>query len=113
MNPYGHGLWKKMEVYLYHPGRELMSTGALLTPPNFLANYVAVFPEVASRLNSCVECTAILNDITQDNNKVLGDNSNKTVKLHRLDRIMEESVYKFQSVVEAGQQNSGPHKKYP
>ena len=54
-------------------------------------------------LNSRVEWTMILNYITQDNNKVLGDESNETVKFHRLESITEEYVSTFQSVVEAEQ----------
>ena len=55
----------------------------------------------------------ILNDINQDNNKVLGDKSNETFKFHRLERIMEEAVSKFQSVIEAEQRNGGPQQKWP
>ena len=72
-----------------------------------------MFPEVASLLNYRVERTLILNDITHDNNKVLRDKSNKTVKFHRLERSMEESVSTFQSVVEAEKQNGGPQQKLP
>ena len=54
-----------------------------------------MFPEVARIQNSCVECTAILNDATQDKNKLLGDENNKTVNFHRLDKIMEEAVSTF------------------
>ena len=72
-----------------------------------------MFPEVASLLNSCVERTVIPNDVTQENNKVLGDEIKETVKFHRLDRSMEESVSTFQSVVEADQQNVGPQQKRP
>ena len=53
----------------------------------------------------------ILNEITQDNNKVLADKINKNVKFHKLDRSMEESVSTFQSVVESEQQNGGPQQK--
>ena len=53
----------------------------------------------------------ILNDITQDNNKDLGYKSNETVKLHRLDRSMEEALSTFQSVVEAKQRNDGTQQK--
>ena len=74
---------------------------------------MAVFPEMASLLNSCVERTVILNDITQDNNKVLGDDINKTVKFHMLERSMEESVSTFQSMVEVEQQNCVPQQKLP
>ena len=48
------------------------------------AKFSAVFPEVTSLLNSCVEWTLILNDITKDNNKVLEEKSNKNSKFHRL-----------------------------
>ena len=72
-----------------------------------------MFLEVASLLNYRVERTVILNEITQDNNKVLEEENEKTVKFHRLDRSMEEAVYKFQSVVEAEQRNGGPQKKNP
>ena len=72
-----------------------------------------MFPEGTSLLNYRVERTVILNDITQDNNKVLEDDSNKTVKFHRLERRMEEAVSIFQSVVEAEQKYGGPHQKRP
>ena len=36
-----------------------------------LDNFAAVFPEVSSLQYSCVERTVILDDINQDNNKVL------------------------------------------
>ena len=72
---------------------------------------MAVFPDMENLLNYRVEHTVILNDITQDKNKVLRDKRNKTVKFHRLDRIMEEDVSTFQSVVEAKQRNSGPQKE--
>ena len=55
----------------------------------------------------------ILNNITQDNNKVLGDESNETVKFHKLEKSMEEAVFTFQIVVEAGQLNGGPHQNNP
>ena len=72
--------------------------------PNSLSSrFAAVFPEVASLLKYRVECTVILNEINQDNNKVLGDESNETDKFHRLDSSMEEAVSTFQSVVEAEQ----------
>ena len=57
-------------------------------PNSLSANFAAVFPEFSSLLNSRVERTVILSYINQDNNKVLGDKSNKTVKLHRLERSM-------------------------
>ena len=64
-----------------------------------------------SLLNSHLERTVIINDITQDNNKDLGYKSNETVKLHRLDRSMEEALSTFQSVVEAKQRNDGTQQK--
>ena len=67
------------------------------------ANFAAVFLEAESLLNYHVEHKVILNDITQYKNKVLGDESNKTIKFHRLERSMEESVFTFQSVIEAEQ----------
>ena len=72
-----------------------------------------MFTEVASLLNSRVERTVILSDITQDDNKVLGDDINETVKFHRLERIMEETLSIFKSVVEADQLNGGPQQKQP
>ena len=57
-------------------------------PTSLSAKFVAVFQEVTSLLNSRVKHTVILNDIHQDNNKVLGEKSNKTFKLHRLERSM-------------------------
>ena len=57
-------------------------------PTSLSSNIVDVFPEVSSLLNYRVEQTMILNDITQDNNKVLGYESNETAKLHRLERSM-------------------------
>ena len=64
-------------------------------------------------MNTRVERTVILNDITQDNNNIPGDESNKTTKFNRLERSMKESVSKFHSVVEAEQQNGGPQKNRP
>ena len=72
-----------------------------------------MFTEVASLLNYRAERTVILNDITQDNNKVLGYDRNKTVKLNRVYRSMEEDVSTFKSVVGAEQRNGGPHQKRP
>ena len=72
-----------------------------------------MFPEVASLLNPLIERKVILNAITQENNKVVGDEINKTVKLHMMDRSTEEAVSTFQSVIEAEQLNIGPHKKIP
>ena len=69
--------------------------------------------DMTSLLNYLVEWTVILNETTQDKNKVLKDKRNETVKFHRLDRGMEEAVTTFQSVVEADQRNGGPQKKRP
>ena len=68
---------------------------------------------MASLLKSCVEHKVIINDVIKDNNKVLGDKINKTVKLDKLERSMEEAVYIFQNVVEAEHQNGGGQKKQP
>ena len=82
-------------------------------PTSLSANFGAVFMEVASLPNFRVERTVILNDITQDNNKVVGDERNDTVKFHRLERSTEEAVSKFQSMVEEEQQNGAPQQKRP
>ena len=55
----------------------------------------------------------ILDDITQDNNKVLEEESKETVKIRKLERSMEEAVSIFQSVVEAEQLNGGTQQKWP
>ena len=68
---------------------------------------------MASLLHSRVEKIVILNDITQDNNKVLEEESNETAKFHRLENIMEESVSKFQIVVKVKQNNGGTQQKCP
>ena len=94
--------WKRVEKY-----REPVD------PTSLSSKLVAVFLEVASLLNYCLERTVILNETTQDKNKVLGDKSNKTIKFHRMERSMEESVHTYQSVVEAEQQNCGPQQKIP
>ena len=72
-----------------------------------------MFPEVGSLLNSSVEWSVILKDITEDNNKVLGDKRNETVKFHIMERSMEEAVSIFHIVVEVEQRNDGPQKKQP
>ena len=43
----------------------------------------------------------------------MGEERNKTVKLYRLERSMEESLSTFQSVVEAEKWNGGPQEKQP
>ena len=68
---------------------------------------MAVFQEVARLLNYCVEQTVILNEITQDNNKVLEDDNNKKFRFQRLEKSTDEAVYTFQSVVEEEQRNGG------
>ena len=55
--------------------------------------------EVTNLLNTRVEQTVIINDITQDKNKAPEDDTNKTVKLHRVERGIEEAMSIFQSVV--------------
>ena len=67
--------------------------------------------EVETLLNPHIEWTVILNYITQENNKVLEDKSNETVKFHRLGRKMEEAVSKFRSVVELDQQHGEPQQR--
>ena len=67
-----------------------------------------MFPEAESLLNPHVEWTVILNDITQENNKIHGDKSKITDKFHVMERSMEEAVSTLQSVVEVEQQNGGP-----
>ena len=66
---------------------------------------------VLSLPNTLLERTLIINDITQDRNKVQGDESNKHVKFHRLEKSMDEALDTFQSVVEAEQRNGGPSEK--
>ena len=56
---------------------------------------------MASLLNYHIQWTVIPKDTNQDNNKVVGYKSNKTVKFHRLEWNMEEAVSKCHSVVEA------------
>ena len=58
-------------------------------PTSLSANFRAVFPEAKILLIYQVECTVILNDTTQDNKKFLRNESNKTVKFHRLERSMK------------------------
>ena len=77
------------------------------------ANFTAVFLEVANLIKYRIEHTVILDYITQYKNKLLEYNSNESVKFHRLERIMEESVSTFHSVVEAKQHNGGPQKNRP
>ena len=74
---------------------------------------MAVFLEVASLLHYRVEQTVILNNITQDKNKFLGDKSNETVKFHRLMISMKKAVSIFQSVFEAEQRNGVSQQKRP
>ena len=92
--------WKGVDEYHYPVEPTLLS-----------ANFTAVFTEVASLLNSNVEWKLIINNITQEDNKVLGDKRRKNVKLHRLERSMGEAVSTFQSVVEAEQRNGEPQQK--
>ena len=66
-----------------------------------------------SLLNSHLERTVIINDITQDNNKVLEYESNGTVKFHTLEKSMEEAVSTLNILIVADQQNGGPNKKRP
>ena len=72
-----------------------------------------MFLEVESLLNYRVERTVILNETTKEKNKVLGDDTNETVKLHRPERSREEALLKIKSVVEVEQKNDGPQKNDP
>ena len=69
--------------------------------------------EVESLLNYFVEQILIINEITQDKNKALEDDTNKSIKFHRLDRSMEESVSTFNSVDEVEQYNCVNNKYCP
>ena len=69
---------------MFHPGRGVGEYRDPVDPTSLSDNFAAVFPEVTRLLNYRVEWKVILNDITQDKNKVLGDNRNKTSKYHRL-----------------------------
>ena len=84
--------WKIWKLYIYQD---------LVEPTSLPADLSSMFTEVASLLNYRVKQTVIINNITQDKYKVLGDNINKTFKLHRLEMSTEESVSIFQIVVEA------------
>ena len=72
---------------------------------------MALFLEVASLQHYCVERTVTLNEITQENNKVLRDKSNEDVKFHRLESSKEEAVSTVKSVLEAEQRNGGTQQK--
>ena len=74
---------------------------------------MSMFPAVTTLINYHTELTVILYDITQDSNKVLGDERNKTVNFRRLDNSMYEDVATFQSVVKVNQQNVGPKQNLP
>ena len=65
--------WKGVDEYQYPVETTSISS-----------NFAVVFPEVASLLNSRAEQTVILNNVMQDNNKVLGYKRNETFKFHRL-----------------------------
>ena len=66
MHPYGHGVWKKRMIQLFHTGRGVDEYRYPVEPTSLSANFTAVFPEVASLLNSYIEHTVILNDVTHD-----------------------------------------------
>ena len=94
--------WKGVDEYWDPVDPETLST-----------NFPDLFPEVSRLLNSCVERRVVLNDITQDKNKVLCDESSKNVNLHRPERSIEEAVSTFKSVVELEEWNGGPQQKRP
>ena len=77
------------------------------------ANFSDVFPDMSSLLNYHVERTVIINDITPDKKKVLGDKINKTFRFNRMERRMEEVVCTFQILVEEGKRNGGNQHKRP
>ena len=110
MNMYGHGVQKNRVAYIFQNERHLMSTGTLLTSPHCQPTFWRCCRRWKS---SCAEQTVILDEITQDNNNVLGDDSNDTFKLRRLESSMEEAVSTFHSLVELIQQNGGPQQKLP
>ena len=103
MHAYDHRVWKKRATYIFQIWKGVDEYRDPVKPTSLSDNFVAVFPEVTSLLNDCVEWTVILSEITQDNNKVLGDESNETVKFRRLERSMKESVSTFHIVVEVEQ----------
>ena len=55
----------------------------------------------------------ILNEITHKNNNILEDDRNKTANFHGMDRIMEEDMSIFQSMVKAEQYNDRTQKNRP
>ena len=69
------------------------------------ANFAVILQEVESLINSRTERKVILNDITQDKNKILEDERKCFFRFHRLETSMEESMTTFQSVFVAEQLN--------
>ena len=53
-------------------------------PTSLLANFVSVSLEAVILLNYCVEWKVILNVTTKYGNEVLRDESNETIKFHRM-----------------------------
>ena len=64
-------------------------------------------------LNSRVKQTLLLNYITQDNNKVMEDDSNKIIKFHRLEIIIKEAMSTFHSVARVVKRNGRSQIKRP
>ena len=113
IHPYCHGVQKKRTAYIFQYWKGVDKYQEPIETNSLSYNLADVFPEVASLINSHVEYTVIINDITQDNNKVLVEKINKTVKFHRLQRSVEDFVSTFQSVVEAEQLNGRIQGKKP
>ena len=105
MHMYGHGLRKEITPYLLYAGMNLTITRIPVDPNSLPSNCVAVFPELAIILNPLVEQIVVLNYTTQDNKRVLEDESNKIVKLHRLEMSIDSCMSTFHSMVEAEKHN--------
>ena len=82
-------------------------------PTSLSAIFAAVFLCAKILLYYHLQCTVILNGITQDNNRVLEEEINETVMFHRMERSIEESVSNFQSMIEAEKHNVGLQQKRP
>ena len=65
--------WKRVDEY-----RDPVDTTSLST------NFAAVFQEAERLLNLFVEQIVILNDTPWENNKILREKSNETVKFHSM-----------------------------
>ena len=54
-----------------------------------------MFPDIVSLLNYYTERKVIIDETSQDRNKVLGDDSNNNIKFHIMQKMTEEVVDKF------------------